>query len=330
MKELPPSLEERPDPNGGAQRLSLAKLQEWESLKLGMFIHFGMSTFDRDDHSMGDQPATLYAPDKLDVAQWVSTARDAGMKYAILTTKHTAGHCLWPTDLTDYSVKNSGNTTDVVQVFCDECRKKGVKPGLYYCSWDNHNTFGSITPGMADARKRAFVTTEYMDFQTRQIEELLTRYGDIFEVWVDSPWVLPRAYRNDLYAHIAKLQPETFILMNHGITDGREMETEDIWPSDLLSIERYPPPSPEGHIRWRPVEGKSYYVPGEVCDLLSPNWFHEPNDPTRPDLEVLAMTLLANTRNANMLLNVPPDKHGLIPQNFVDGLMTLRRNLDRL
>ena len=80
----------------GDQRLSLEKLITWEKLGYGMFIHFGMSTFDDDEYSKGDKNGSLYNPDKLDVSQWVSVARDAGMKYAVLTAKHVAGHCLWP------------------------------------------------------------------------------------------------------------------------------------------------------------------------------------------------------------------------------------------
>ena len=98
-------------PTKGAQRLSLDALRRWEALHYGMFIHFGMSTYDGDEISEGDKPSTLYAPDKLDVDQWVSVARDAGMKYAVLTTKHCAGHCLWPTGLNDYHVGTSSNRT---------------------------------------------------------------------------------------------------------------------------------------------------------------------------------------------------------------------------
>jgi alpha-L-fucosidase len=67
------------------------------------------------------------------------------MKYAVLTTKHVAGHCLWPTKLNDYHVGTSGNKTDVVEAFVNACEKRGVLPGFYYCSWDNHNRFGSRT-----------------------------------------------------------------------------------------------------------------------------------------------------------------------------------------
>jgi len=117
-----------PKPETGHQRLSLEKLRAWENLGYGMFIHFGMSTFDGDELSKGDKPSTFYAPDKLDVDQWVSIARDAGMKYAVLTAKHVAGHCLWPTKHTDYQIGTSGNKTDVVGAFVEACRKRGVLP----------------------------------------------------------------------------------------------------------------------------------------------------------------------------------------------------------
>src|SRR5262249_25560864 len=97
-------------PAESSQRLSLAKLREWESWRCGMFIHFGMSTF-RGDLPDASPPASTYNPDRLDVDSWVQLARDAGMKYAVLTAKHVAGHCLWPSAHTDYTVASSGNKT---------------------------------------------------------------------------------------------------------------------------------------------------------------------------------------------------------------------------
>ena len=207
----------------GSQRLSLAKLQAWEKLGYGMFIHYGMSTYTGTELDGGSNPSTLYAPDKLDVDQWVSVARDAGMKYAVLTTKHVAGHCLWPTKLNDYHVGTSGNKTDVVEAFVKACEKRGVLPGFYYCSWDNHNVFGSNTPTRTANWQRAqrdyllmvqmaFTTRAYMEFQSSQIEELLTQYGTIAEVWIDIPSVLPRFYRQELYDQIAGLQQSTATL----------------------------------------------------------------------------------------------------------------------
>ena len=100
----------------GHQRLTLEQLQQWEKLGYGMFIHFGMSTFVDLDGKVFFKPdgtdlPTAYSPDRLDVDQWVCVARDAGMKYAVLTAKHISGFCLWPSRHTDYSVANSGDTT---------------------------------------------------------------------------------------------------------------------------------------------------------------------------------------------------------------------------
>lgn len=230
----------------GAQRLSLKQLRAWEARGYGMFIHFGMSTFDGQELSRGDKPSTAYRPDRLDVDQWLSVARDAGMKYAVLTTKHVAGHCLWPTKLTDYHVGTSGNKTDVVAAFVNACRQRGILPGFYYCSWDNHHRFGSLTPSFTKWGE-AYTTAAYREFQWRQLEELLTQYGEV----------------------------------------------------------------------------------GEVCDPIGKEWFHVAGDQPRSDAELLGMYLVTRSRGANLLLDVGPDQHGLIPKRYVTALMRLRRNIDR-
>src|SRR6266550_3526986 len=174
------------DPNG-AQRHSLDALHQWEQLGYGMFIHFGMSTFVGQELPDGKAPSTLYAPDKLDVDQWISVARDAGMKYAVLTAKHVSGHCLWPSAHTDYHVGTSGNKTDVVDAFVKACEKRGLMAGLYYCSWDNHHRFGSITPSHKRSIDDSSTTQQYRDFQAAQIQELLEHYSPVGEVWIDIP-----------------------------------------------------------------------------------------------------------------------------------------------
>lgn len=334
-------------PQTGAQRLSLAQLQQWEALRYGMFIHFGMSTFDGEELSTGTAPSTLYAPDQLDVAQWVAVARDAGMKYAVLTTKHVAGHCLWPSKHTDYHVGTSGNPTDVVEKFVEACARCGVKPGFYYCSWDNHHRFGTqATPsdiralvGQAKTDEcdplfhtlyQAYTTRGYWDFQLAQLEELLTGYGAIAEVWIDIPAVLPRTIRTEQYEHISRWQPDAVIMMNHGIGDGSIFKIAHTWPTDLIAIERYLPNSTTGHVKWRDVEGRKYYMPGEVCEPIGREWFYTDSDQPRSDAELLGMYLATTSRGANLLLDVGPDRHGLIPQRYTDALMRLRRNLDKL
>jgi len=264
----------------GAQRLAVDALQQWEAMNFGMFIHFGMSTFLDSELPGGSEPSTAYAPDKLDVDQWISVARDAGMKYAVLTTKHVAGHCLWPTRHNDYHVGTSGNKTDVVAAFVKACERRGLKPGFYYCAWDNHNRFGSITPNLAPFpggrhgpplnRNSAFVTQQYLDFQWAQITELMDNYGPVMEWWLDIPLLLPRDYRNRLYAHIATRQPEALIIYNNGIGDGSEYIPDKSWPTDAITIERFLPNAMTGHVKWRNIDGQNYYLPGEVCDRSAP------------------------------------------------------------
>jgi alpha-L-fucosidase len=330
-----------PPEDRGAQRLPLTALRQWESLGYGMFIHFGMSTYDGDELSRGDQPSTLYNPTRLDVDQWVSVARDAGMKYAVLTTKHVAGHCLWPTRLNNYHVGTSGNRTDVVREFVKACERRGVLPGFYYCSWDNHNRFGSWTPTDAGALRKAgqppganvpngWVTRAYEDFQMAQLQELLTGYGPIGEVWIDIPMVLSRDYRERLYAQIAAWQPNTVIMMNHGFGDGADLDVNKVWPTDLMAIERWLPNSRNGHQPWRSIQGRRHYIPGEVCDPIGREWFWVEGDRPRGDTELLGMYMVSRGRGANLLLDVPPDRSGVIPSLHVDALLRLRRNIDRV
>ena len=323
-------------PEAGAQRLSLDALHRWESLAYGMFIHFGMSTFDGDEISEGDKPSTLYAPDKLDVDQWISVARDAGMKYAVLTAKHVSGHCLWPSALTDYDVETSGNKTDVVDAFVKACQKRGLVAGLYYCSWDNHHRFGSTTPSRTQSIDVSNTTQQYRDFQTAQIQELLQHYSPVGEVWIDIPGVLGVEGRRKQYDQIVSLAPSAVIMMNQGFGDGEKLKYDYAWPTDLSAIERYLPASNRGYKPWHKIvhppgsSAKDYYIPGEVCDPIGYEWFYVENDQPRSDGELLGMRLICRARKVNLLLDVPPDKYGVIPKRSVDALMRLRQNMERL
>jgi alpha-L-fucosidase len=313
----------------GSQRLPLDRLRKWETLGYGMFIHFGMSTFEGKELPDGKAPLSLYAPDKLDVDQWVSVARDSGMTYAVVCAKHVAGHCLWPSKHTDYTAANSADKTNVLEKFVESCRRRGVLPGFYYCSWDNHNRFGSRTPSDAAFLKSEnlspFTSSLYQTFQTAQLTELLTQFGPIAEVWIDIPIVLGRGYREFLYNHIARLQPDTVVMMNHGISTGEKFRVDKAWPTDLIAIERRLPPE-SGHQKWRTVEDREYYMPGEVCDTIGKEWFFVPGDRPRPDGELLKLYRDCRARGVNLLLDVPPDRHGLIPEEYVAGLKRLAKN----
>ncbi len=324
-----PDAHSGPAEDSGSQRLSLPALRRWEQLGYGMFIHFSMNTYDGDEYSKGDKPATLYNPARLDVDQWIGVARDAGMKYAVLTTKHVPGFCLWPSRLTNYHVGNSSNKTDVVEAFVKACQTKGVLPGFYYCSWDNHHLMGSMTPTMTGFHE-AYTTSQYREFQWKQLEELATQYGPVAEWWIDIPGVLPRDYRNDLYKFLSEKQPNSLIVSNHGVSDGSTFNVDYAWPTDVVTIERFVPNSVTAHVRWREIEGHKYYLPGEVCDPIGKEWFYKEGDKPRTDDELLGMYLICRSRGTNLLLDVPPDTTGVIPAASVSALERLRKNLDRL
>lgn len=321
----------------GSQRLSTDYLQQWEAWAYGMFIHFGVSTFGAGRAASKEELRQAYSPDRLDVDQWISVVRDSGMKYAVLTAKAGNGHCLWPSKHTDHSVANSGNKTDVVEKFVAACQKRGVKPGLYYNSSDRHHKFGSQTrrdskrrfmkgfPKSQDDDLPPYTTSVYQTFMTAQVTELLETYGPIGEMWIDLPGELGWGFRTFLYHHIAKLQPNIYIMMNNGVADSTRYDHHYAFPSDLLAIERGLPPQ-DGYQKWRSIEGKNYYMPGEVCDTIGKNWYWRDSDPPRADDLLLQIYRTCRRRGANLLLDVPPDRHGVIPEMHVKALARLRRN----
>jgi len=118
--------------------------------------------------------------------------------------------------------------------------------------------------------------------------------------------------------------------MNSGISDESKYNVAYSWPSDLIKIERFLPNSTTKHVKWRTIEGKKYYLPAEVCEPIGKEWFFKDNDVLRNDEELLGMYLVTRSRGANLLLDVPPDRNGLIPAATVKALMRLRKNLDVL
>ena len=331
----------------GGQRLSRQRLDAWRSLGYGMFIHFGMTTFTGNmlDGNAGQHnpyaPADpeMYCPDKLDVDQWIRVARDAGMRYAVLTAKHHTGFCLWPSAQTSYHVGASGNKTDVVRAFVDACRKYGLVPGLYYACWDEYpgHKFGSKVASEV-GWGNDYTTHEYRQFQMRQVEELLTQYGEIGEFFIDIPRYLGPDGRVAQYDQIARLQPECIISFNQGFSSGDTLDTKTSWPTDVCTMERRLPSHPfdprqKYNPRWElnlPGQGKQvYYVPGEVNDTVGMEWFHKEGDHPRSDAELLAMYLVCRERDVNFLFNVPPDRHGRISEMYESALMRVRQNLDR-
>lgn len=303
-------------------KMKTNQIAEWESLNYGMFIHFSMNTFTGFEYDNGQDPASTYQPVELDVKQWIRTAKLAGMKYAILTAKHMSGFCLWDSKVMwkgkeyDYDVAGSNYKTDVVGEFITACKKEGIKPGLYYCILDPHNE------GKVDWGGR--VTDEYFNLIKGHIEELHTLYNGIIEQWIDIPGKLSTAQRVELYGLVNSLNPGCLITCNNGFSDGVNVHN---WPVDLVNGERTLPPA-SGHNPNKIVDSTTYYIPIEVCQTISQNWFWMPDDPPKSVRTLFYWYEQCQERGANFLMNVPPDRNGRIPDDCVLRLKELKEVID--
>ena len=174
----------------------------------GMFIHFGVNTFNQIEWSDGTLPTSSYNPTQLDCDQWVQTAKEAGFRHIILITKHHDGFCLWDSKYTEYDVASSPVKTDIVAEVSKACKKYDIKFGLYYSLWDRKEP----THEEKDL-------SNYIRFMKNQLTELLTNYGDVCELWFDGCWVKPDAdwQMPEIYAHIKQLQPDCQVTVNHTI-----------------------------------------------------------------------------------------------------------------
>ena len=306
---IPLLLNAQPEPARSKNQVA-----NWEQMKYGMFIHFNMNTFAHAEYDNGKMPAMAFAPEKLDVDQWIRTAKDAGMKYAVLTAKHTGGFCLWDSKVTwkgkeyDYDIASSGYATDIVAQFMESCRKFDIKPALYYCLWDDHN-------------QPVSTKEEYFRFVKDQITELVTNYKGLVEIWIDIPSILQADQRSELYNIVKTIQPECLVTCNNGFTDGSAMAN---FPADITNGERTLPPV-TGHNPDREINGKKYYIPMEVCQTMNQNWFWMTGDVAKSVRTLYYWYNETTKRGANLLLDVPPDLSGRIPQNLVDRLQDLKK-----
>ena len=147
---------------------------KWHQMDYYAFIHFTINTFTDKEWGYGDENPALFNPVEFNADRMVNTMKESGMEAVILTCKHHDGFCLWPTKTTEHNISKSpwrDGKGDLVKEFADACKKHGMKFGVYISPWDrNHPTYG---------------TPEYINVYREQMRELLSNYGDVFEVWFD-------------------------------------------------------------------------------------------------------------------------------------------------
>ncbi len=300
----------------------------WQRLELMAFFHFTVNTFTDREWGDGQEDPRVFNPTSLDPFQWLCIARNAGIKLAILTAKHHDGFCLWPSRYTEHSVKHSpyrNGQGDVVREFVEACRAFDVQVGLYLSPWDRHEaTYGS------DA---------YNDYFTAQLTELLTDYGSIAEVWFDGacgegPNGKRQVYDWERYYRVIRsLQPEAVIAISgpdvRWVGNERGIARVNEWsvvPATIADAHRRNLGSRKQILQadrlvWHPAE----------CDVsIRPGWFYHQSEDQRVKSPKKLVDLYFKSvgRNAALLLNLPPDRRGLIHENDARSLAGMRRILD--
>ena len=318
----------------------------YQSLGFYAFIHFSVNTFTDKEWGDGTEPESIFNPSGLDAEQWVSAVRDAGMKGLILTCKHHDGFCLWQTDTTEHCVRNSpyrNGRGDVVKEVSDACKKYGIRFGVYLSPWDRN----APVYGCGET---------YDDFYVAQLTELLTRYGDVFSVWLDGacgegPNGKKQRYDwNRYYEVIRKLQPGACIAVSGpdirwcGNEAGKTRTSEwSVVPARLADQDRIAGESQHTEadagrlreLRWNTLdlgsreavadEPEMIWYPAEVDTSIRPGWFYHEKDDSRvrPLDELLRIYYSSVGGNAMLLLNIPPDRRGLFHENDVRRLQEI-------
>lgn len=319
----------------------------WQQLELTAFIHFGVNTFTDKEWGDGKESPQIFNPTAFDARQWARVCKEAGFRQITLTAKHHDGFCLWPSEFTGYSVKNSpwkDGKGDVVKEVADACREFGLGFGVYLSPWDRNSPL--------------YGTDEYNEFFINQLTELLTNYGRIDEVWFDGangegPNGKRQVYDfGAYYEHIRKLQPGAVISVMGpdvrwvGTESGYGRETEwSVIPLEDQWLEKIADESQQ-HVAFTPdslmrrkdlgsrerlFDAKTLvWYPAETNTSIRRGWFYHSgqDDQVKSPEKLLDIYYSSVGRNGLFLLNFPPDKRGLIHENDIRNLQEWRRVLD--
>lgn len=329
-----------------------ARQLTWQKMELTTFLHFTLNTYYDQEWGHGTEDAARFNPVEFDARQWVSVCKDAGSKCVIITCKHHDGFCLWPSKFTDHTVAASpfmNGKGDIVRDVANACKEMGLGFGVYLSPWDRHEkTYGSEA---------------YNEHFRNQLTELLTEYGPIAEVWFDGacgegPNGKKQIYDwASYYKLIRKLQPNAVIAIMGpdvrwvGTESGYGRETEwsvvplDLADQDAIAAGSQQLETKEGFIPAgdmtaqdlgsRQVISKAknlIWYPSEVDVSIRPGWFwHESeNDRVKTPEKLLDIYFSSVGRNSLLLLNIPPDKRGLIHENDVASLKVWRKAIDQI
>jgi len=311
----------------------------WHEMEYYMFVHFTVNTFTDKEWGYGDEEESVFNPTQLDCRQWAKVAKDAGMKGIIITAKHHDGFCLWPSDFTEHSVKNSiwkDGKGDVLRELRQACDEYGLKLGIYLSPWDRNS--------------QVYGTPEYLTYFRNQLDELLTNYGDVFEVWFDGAnggdgyyggaretrRIDNKTYYDWANTHkiVRELQPLAVMFSDAGpdirwVGNERGLGSLTNWC--LLNKDEMYPGGNFARILGEGHEDGNYWVPAEVDVSIRPGWFyHQSQDSlVRSPENLMEIYYSSIGRNCNLILSIPPDRRGLLHDNDVKALMDFKELLEK-
>ena len=306
----------------------------WHEMEYYMFVHFTVNTFTDKEWGYGDEKESVFNPSEPDCRQWAKVAKEAGMKGIIITAKHHDGFCLWPSAFTEHSVKNSpwkDGKGDVLRELRQACDEYGLKMGVYLSPWDRNSAI--------------YGTPEYLLYYRNQLSELLKNYGDIFEVWFDGAnggdgyyggSRETRKIDNKTYYYwpnthkiVRELQPGAVMFSDAGpdvrwVGNERGMGSMTNWC--LLKKDEMYPGGDFAKILGEGHEDGNYWVPAEVDVSIRRGWFYHQNEDSlvRSPENLMELYYSSVGRNSNLLLNVPPDRRGLLHENDIKSLLAFK------
>ena len=312
----------------------------WHEMETNAFVHFTTNTFTGKEWGFGDERREIFNPSAFDAGQWITALKNAGFKAVILTCKHHDGFCLWPSQYTDHSVKNSpfkNGQGDIVKEVSEACKREGLKFGIYLSPWDrNRADYGSPS---------------YVEYYRNQLKELFAAYGPVFEMWFDGAnggdgfYGGSREKRN--------INGATYYNWPATLNLVREMEPNIIFFSDAgpgvrwVGNER----GIAGETNWNTIspdtlfagkpgiekllnegdENGNAWIPAEVDVSIRPGWFYhaEEDSLVKTPARLFEIYLTSVGRGSTLLLNVPPDKRGLIHENDLQALKGWKELIDK-
>ena len=328
---------EPPAPYG---HLPSARQVAWHELEAYAFVHFTVNTFTDREWGLGDESETVFNPTAFDAEQIVAALKAGGLKGLVLTCKHHDGFCLWPSAYTEHSVKHSpwkNGRGDMVKEFSRACRKHGLKFGIYLSPWDRNH--------------KDYARPEYVTYYRNQLRELLTKYGPIFEVWLDGAnggdgyYGGARERRNiDNKTYydwprtipiIRELQPAACIFSDGG-PDVRWCGNESGFAGETCwatfnAADARPGSAGQGDLNRGNRPGTAW-IPAEVDVSIRPGWFYHASEDGRVRSvdNLLKIYFESVGRGANLILNIPPDRRGRVHETDARNLREWKQALEAI